>query len=130
MKEYSIDYFSNSKWVFVLIKDGEIVYCSKDRGLKPLIFCLRNYKAQMQGAVVFDKIVGRAAALFLICGKVKKIFSLTISQGALNVLKENGVGMEYKKKVENILNKNSSDVCLMEKLSQGKTADEFCKEFI
>jgi len=79
----------------------------------------------MRGATVFDKVVGRAAALLLIYGGVKKVLTPIISRGALTVLKRGGATIEYQKIVKNILNSSGTDLCPMEKLSQGKNAKKF-----
>ena len=81
----------------------------------------------MRGAVVYDKVVGRAAALLLAYGKVKKVLTPLISRGGLLVLKRGGIKVEYKKMVKNILNSAGDDLCPMEKLSQGKNSVEFAK---
>ena len=103
------------------------MYKSKKQRLLPLLFCLKKYKTQMRGAVVYDKVVGRAAALLLVYGGVRKILTPTISRNALLVLKRGGAEVEYKKIVKNILNNAGTDLCPMEKLSRGKSANDFAK---
>jgi len=127
MKEYNLEYFYSKKLAFVLIKGGKILYKSKKQRLLPLLFCLKKYKTQMRGAVVYDKVVGRAAALLLVYGGVRKILTPTISRNALLVLKRGGAEVEYKKIVKNILNNAGTDLCPMEKLSRGKSANDFAK---
>ncbi|HRY52577.1 MAG TPA: DUF1893 domain-containing protein [Candidatus Portnoybacteria bacterium] len=127
MKEYSLDFFLAKGWAFALVKENKIIYRSKKQRLLPLLFCLKNYKAQMRGAMVFDKVVGRAAALLLVCGGVKKVITPLISRNALQVLARGGAEVKYQKIVKNILNMKGDDLCPMEKLSQGKKAEEFAK---
>lgn len=127
MKEHNLKSFSGGKWVFVLIKNNQIVYRSKKQGLKPLIFCLKKYKSQMRDAFVFDKVVGRAAACLLVLGKVKKISTPLVSQGALDLLKKNRIQAEYNQVAVNIMNRAGNDLCPMEKLSQNKTPEQFLK---
>lgn len=81
----------------------------------------------MRGATIFDKVVGRAAALLLIHGGVKKVLTPTISRWALAVLKHGGAKAEYDKVVKNILNRAGDDLCPMEKMSQDKTVIEFAR---
>jgi len=127
MKGYNLDYFSSRGWAFVLVRGGKILYKSKSQGLKPLIFCVKNYKAQMRGATVYDKVIGRAAALLLVYGGVKKVLTPTVSRGALIVLKRGGAKVEHGKIVKNILNNTGNNLCPMEKMSQGKNSAEFAK---
>lgn len=117
-KTYSLDYFSGKNWSFVLLKDGEILYKSKADRLKPLIFCIKKHKKEMRGAIVFDKIVGRAAATLLAYAKVKEIWTPIISQDAKKYLKKSKIKIEFKKEVKNIMNQKRDDFCPMEKLSR------------
>jgi hypothetical protein len=127
MKSYNLDYFSSRGWAFALVKEGKILYHSKSQGLRPLIFCIKNYKAQMRGATVYDKIIGRAAALLLCYGGVKKVLTLVISRGALIVLQRGGAEVKYGKITRQIFNQQGTDLCPMEKLSRGKSVQKFCK---
>lgn len=117
-KTYSLDYFSQKKWSFVLIKNGEILYKSKADRLKPLIFCIKKHKKEMRGAIVFDKIVGRAAATLLAYAKVKEVWTPIISQDAKKYLKKSKIKIGFKKEVKNIMNQKGDDFCPMEKLSR------------
>lgn len=127
MKEYNLDYFLDKKWSFVLVKNSRIIYKSRQGGLKPLIFSLKRYKKELRQATVFDKIVGRAAALLLVYGKVKEILTSTISQEGLRILQKNKVKVLYNNKVKNILNKDGNGLCPMEAMSWGKMAKEICR---
>ena len=122
-----LKYFNDKKLSFVLSKGDKIIYRSKKQRLIPLLFCLKKYKAQMRGALVFDKVVGRAAALLLLYGGVKKVITPLISRGALIVLKRGGAKVEYEKIVKCILNVKGDDLCPMEKMSRGKTVTQFAK---
>lgn len=117
-KTYSFDYLSGKDWSFVLIKNGEIRYKSKAERLKPLIFCIKKYGKEMHGATVFDKIVGRAAAMLLAHAKVKEAWTPIISQDAKKYLKKNKIKIEFEKEVKNIMNREGDDLCPMEKLSR------------
>ena len=109
---------------FILFINGKIIYKSEASGLRSLIFCLKKYRRKMQGAIVFDRVVGRAAALLLSYGGVKKIITPVISREAIKILERGGAEVEYGKTVKNIMNRAGTDLCPMEKLSAGKTAEE------
>ncbi len=118
----------DKNWSFALIGGGKILYYSKSQGLKPLIFCVKKYRRQMRGAAVYDKVIGRAAALLLVYGRVRKVMTPLISRGGLAVLRRGGAETEYKKIVRHILNAPGSDLCPMEKLSRKKSPAEFAKQ--
>lgn len=125
MKEYSLDYFIGRPWSFVLIKKGKLIYRSKKQGLAPLVFCLKYKKNILHGAIVYDKIIGRAAACLIIYGKAKKVMTPVISQSAITIFKKHEIPAEYIKITGKILNKKGDDQCPMEKMSSGKSAKEF-----
>ena len=81
----------------------------------------------MRGATVYDKVVGRAAALLLAYGGVARVLAPLISRGGLAVLRRGGAVVEYQKIVKNITNIKGDDLCPMERLSQGKSVEEFQK---
>ena len=122
-----LHYFTGKKLAFALIKNEKIIYQSKKQRLEPLLFCLKKYKRQMRGATVYDKVVGRAAALLLAYGGVARVLAPLISRGGLAVLRRGGAVVEYQKIVKNITNIKGDDLCPMERLSQGKSVEEFQK---
>lgn len=83
----------------------------------------------MRGAIAFDKIVGRAAAMLLTYAKVKEIWTLTISQDAKKYLKKSKIKIEFKKEVKNIMNQKGDDFCPMEKLSR-KMGSNFARHIL
>jgi len=118
MKNYNLDYFLSKNYSFVLIKNNKITRRSKSQGLKPLVFCLRKYKKEMRGAMVYDKVIGLAAAMLLEYGNVAEVWTPIISRAAKKYLQGKKVKIIFKKEVENILNNNREGLCLMEKLVQ------------
>jgi len=127
MKKYNLDYFEKTNWTFVLIKNGKIIYRSKKERLLPLLFCLKNNPGRLKNAVVFDKIVGRAAALLMIYGKIKSVMTPTISRSAVKELEKHKIKVEYKTITGKIMNKAGDDLCPMEKLSKNKKPGEFAR---
>ncbi len=120
IKNWNLEYFIERKLSFVLIKDDKTVYKSRSQGLKPLVFCLKKYKKEMKGAIVFDKVIGLAATILLASTKVKEIQTLIISQKAKKYLTKSKIKIIYKKEVKNIMNKRKNDLCGMEKLAAEK----------
>lgn len=125
MKRHSLDFFTKTNWVFALVKDNKIVYRSKKQGLAPLVFCLKRRKKDLAGALVYDKVIGRAAALLLIYGKTQAVVTPLITKEAIGLLKKNKIEVEYIKTADKVLNAKKDDLCPMEKLSAGKNPKEF-----
>ncbi len=116
--KYSLQYFLLKPWSFVLIGDDKIIFKSKAQRLQPLIFCVKKYKKEMRGAVVFDKIVGRAAAYLLTHAKVAEVWTPVISKDAKKILTEKNIKIAYGQEVACIRNGKGNDLCPMEKLSR------------
>jgi len=121
----NLNTFEQSGLSLYIEKDGQVLFQSEDHMLKPLIQAIKE--KNLKGAVVYDKLVGRGAALLFVYAKIAKVFTLTASKNALTVLKENQIPITTKTVVDNIMNNNGTDICPMEKLSVGKTPSEFFK---
>ena len=99
----------------VLLKDGKIIASERGRGIAPLLKVHDEYPAEMAGGVLVDKVIGKAAALIAIHGKISAIHTELICDPALEILREHGVSVTYEKSVPQILNRDRDDLCPMEK---------------
>lgn len=97
----------------VLAKDGVIFDKSTDRGIKPLVDFYKSGK--LKGAVVFDKVIGRAAAALCIEGGVRKVHAFVMSASAKALLKSHGVEAAADEIVDRIANRDKTGLCPMEK---------------
>jgi len=117
-------YLKKNNLNFVLARDNRILIESNGRGIKPIFDAYRNHKNDFKDASVADKVIGKAASMFLIEGKIKSLYTDLISDEAYELLLENGIEVEYEKKVPMILNRTGDDVCPMEKLSSNLNSVE------
>jgi UDP-3-O-acyl-N-acetylglucosamine deacetylase len=101
----------------VIVKNGQIVFETKKQGVSGFLQAIETLNQNLAGASVADKIVGVAAAMLCVYSKVSSVFALTVSESGFHVLKENNVFCQFEKKVENILNRDKTDVCPFEKLA-------------
>ncbi len=99
-------------------RDGKVIYRSKERGLAPLVECVEARLAEMEGGVVRDKVVGRAAALLLSYAKVSSVYVEVASKGAIDHLAKAGISADAETIVPAILNEKRDDICPMEKMSR------------
>lgn len=105
---------SGEKISCVILKNDELIL-SDALGIKPLMQHLRIDKKSFMDCVVADKIVGKAAALMLVLGGAQAVYGDIMSQGAVLVLEESNIYFEYGALVENIKNRDKTDLCPMEK---------------
>lgn len=114
MEEQAVKTLHEGNFSIVVLKDNE-TYTSIKRGIAPILELLDNNANLLCEAVVADKVIGKAAALLLIKGKVKFIYADVISEHASKVLKAANVAFQYQQLVPYIINRDKSDMCPMEK---------------
>ena len=101
----------------VVARGGVIVASEKGRGIDPL---LRLFDAgKLSGAVVMDKVVGRAAAAICAEGGAAKVYASLAGKGAAELLEGRGIPFAAEKTVDVILNREKSGSCPMEKAVSG-----------
>jgi hypothetical protein len=98
-------------------KDGRTVFESAEPMLKPLLLCLHQFKKEMAGATVIDKIVGRAAAYLCVLGNVKEVCTPLASSSGQEVLQQAGILLHAQRIVPQIMNRDNSGPCPMEQLA-------------
>ena len=98
-----------------VVSNGE-VFTSQERGVKPLLFLLKEKNGFLKGASVADKVIGKAAALLMVLGEIKEVHTLIISEPAIKVFEKYNIPCFYDKKVERIMNRTGDGLCPMETL--------------
>jgi hypothetical protein len=112
-------------------KEGRIVFASADPMLKPLLSCLSEHAVEMNGAIVIDKIVGRAAAYLCIVGRVAEVITPLASEPACTALQQAGIPLYAEKVIPQIMNRTNTGPCPMELKASGFTnANEFYQALI
>ena len=107
-------------WVY---KGTKLIFQSRKERLMPLLDYIDAFVPRIKGVTIFDCIVGNAAALLLEKALCLKVYSPVASQAAVRSLEKFGISYHFSKIVPCI--QEGNDICPMEKLSEGKTPDEF-----
>jgi len=105
----------SSASTIAVVSDGE-VFTSQERGVKPLLFLLKEKKEFLKGASVADKVIGKAAALLMVLGEIKEVHTLIISEPAIKIFEKYNIPCFYDKKVTRIVNRTGDGLCPMETL--------------
>ena len=113
--EQAKESLTESNATFVMIWDGK-TEISERRGVAPILNLLREDRDSLEGGYVADKVIGKAAALLLMYGRITALYTRVISSHALNVLKDSGIHVVYDKLVPYVINRDGTDMCPMEKL--------------
>lgn len=95
----------------VLQQNGQL-YTETERGIRPLLHRLES--GTLCGAVLADKVIGKAAAFLLIKGGVKAVWADVLSQPAAEVLRRAGIEYSCGKTVPYIQNRAGNGMCPME----------------
>lgn len=99
----------------VIIKYGEIVHDENGRGISPILDIYRQHPDKMKNSVLVDKVIGKAAAMVAICGKVKYVHAELICDSAVEILEKHNIKVTYTLRVKDILNRRRNGLCPMEK---------------
>jgi len=103
----------------VIAKNGRVLFETETHGISGLLTAIKQLQDTMAGSSVADQIVGRAAALLLVYSGVTAVFAVTISDGGIEILKDNRVFHEFDRRVPCILDSKRVDICPFEKLVAG-----------
>ena len=116
-----------TKYSLALVQGDKIIFSSQANGLKPLWECLEKYRESKSTFILFDKVIGLAAAkLIVYAGIISQIQTLLVSQPAKKFLEENGIPIKAKNTVENILTKDRQAICPGEIIAlNSETPDDF-----
>ena len=96
----------------VVIKDNRIVSIEHAAGIAPILTLYRD--GVLEGAVVVDKIVGKAAACIMSLGGVRSCYGMTVSRSAVDYLSRRGIAVAYETCAEHIINRKGDGLCPME----------------
>lgn len=91
---------------FVIVGENKLLHYSDEHGLRPLLNLLESDPSQLKDAVVGDRIVGRAAALLCIAGRVKAVFALSIADEAITLFDKHGILATWGETVPYIVEKD------------------------
>ena len=118
-------YFRESKDRLRVYHGAELIFSSKDDGLESLVDYVIKFVPEAGEVLIFDRVVGNAAALLLKLALCTEVWSSLGSERAAQTLSNFGIRYHFGSEVPYILNRQSSDICPFEKLSMDKTPDEF-----
>ncbi len=99
-----------------VLKNGDKLLTFTRPGVADLYDIYMSTPEVLKGAMLADKVIGKAAASVAIAGGVSRIYALLISQHAVNLLAKYNIHFEYEKLVPYIQNRTKDGLCPMEAL--------------
>jgi len=104
---------------FVIVKRGHVLFSSHDSGVAPLFHAIQSMEKSLYNAALGDKIVGSAVAMLCLYARITSVYAGVASQGALDMLRAQGVTINTKNIVPYISNYDGTDLCPFEKMAAG-----------
>jgi hypothetical protein len=105
------------QWNLVIVKEGRVLLSSKERGIAPFFQAVQSIGKSLHNAAVADRIVGSAVAMLCLHARINSVYAGIASQGALDMLKKQGVTISSKSTVPYISNYDGTDLCPFEKMA-------------
>jgi len=122
---YNFEKFVESKWSLVIIGKGKIIFKSQASGIKPLVTFMKNDMGNNnQDLVIYDRYIGRAAALLMVLINPSKVYTPIISEGGSDVLKKYKITYFAQQQVKYLMGYASDKMCRWEKIAMNKTPQE------
>ena len=119
--------FLSSDDTLRIYRDETLVFSSDKDRLLPLMDYLSD-RQPGEPVVIFDKIMGNAAALLAVKANCHEVYSPLGSELGIKTLKKHNIKYHLDKIVPFIMRPDGKEMCPMEKLSIGKTPEEFYQE--
>lgn len=107
-----------------VIACGNKIHTFSRRGIADLFITLKNAPELLAGALIADKVVGKAAAALMVIGRVRQVYADVISTPAIDMLRTHGIEVSFATETDYIINRAGTGLCPMEQLSRDENNPE------
>lgn len=109
----------NGEQLSLVVRNHGITSTYTQHGVKDLMTLVADGGNILQGAVVADKTIGKAAAALMIVGGVKTAYTNTICTAAKQMLTAAGVNVYFEKEIPMVMNREQTGQCPMDAALEG-----------
>ncbi len=120
----------NQNGLSLLVRNKGITTQHENRGVQDLLQLLQEKPDRLQGAIVADKLIGKAAAALMIAGGVKEVHTNLICTPARELFEANNVLCFAKEEVPEILNRDRSGKCPIDSQIEDAATVEECVKIL
>ena len=113
----------------LVLNNGELT-THDNRGVKDLLRLISEQPERLKGAVVADKLIGKAAAAIMTSGGVKEVYTNLISTPARQLFEQAGIPVFATEEVPQILNRDRSDMCPIDAQIVNVASAEECVQLL
>ena len=104
-----------------VLRGDRIVFQSEHDGIRDALMLHDEHPELLRGAVIVDRIIGRAAATLFADGGAAAVYGRVMTRDAMHVLEEKGTQARANTLTDRIINRAGTDICPMEKAILGVT---------
>lgn len=116
----------NEQGLSLLVHNNDSLSIHANRGVRDLLDLLSAEPERLRGAIVADKIIGKAAAALMATGGVQEVHTNVICTPARELLEQEGIKVFAREEVEKILNKDKTHMCPIDSQLEGIETVEEC----
>ena len=120
----------NEQGLSLLVYNNEVLTTHDNRGIQDLLALVSSQPERLKGAIVADKIIGKAAAALMTSCGVAEVHTNVICTPAREIFENAGIKIYATKEVPLILNREKSGMCPMDTRLQGIESVEECVEIL
>ena len=100
------------------------------RGVSDLLDLISNEPGRLHGAIVADKMIGKAAAALMVAGQVSEVHTNLMCTPAINVFRQADIPVFFREEVPQILNRDRSGQCPIDGLLNETDDVEQCVQIL
>lgn len=116
----------NEQGLSLLVYNNDSLSIHANRGVRDLLELLSAEPERLRGAIVADKVIGKAAAALMATGGVQEVHTNVICTPARELLEQEGIKVFAREEVEKILNKDKTHMCPIDSQLEGIETVEEC----
>lgn len=108
----------------IVLQGERVVFTAATPGIRAALQLHDEHPELLRGAVIADRIIGRAAAMIFADGGAAAIYGSVMSKTARQELTQKGVQIRARTLVDAIINRRGDGICPMEQAITGITETE------
>lgn len=120
----------NEQGLSLLVYNNEKLTTHDNRGIEDLLELTSTQPERLKGAIVADKIIGKAAASLMTACGVVEVHTNVICTPARKIFEKAGIKIFATKEVPMIRNRENSGMCPMDTRLEGIESVEECVEIL
>jgi len=117
-RELARSLLEEEKWNLVVVKDGQIILSSRERGVAPFFRAVQEMAERLRGGAMADRVVGSAVAMLCVHAGIASVYAGTVSRSALQILERHAVPVGSTGVVPHISNRDGTGLCPFEILAR------------